>query len=121
MRVIAPIQERKAAGRQACHQLVRDSVPRVPEQPVELRHRTVVTDAEDAQHEPLRLAQAVALKVTAQLEKQLEMSTSEQIDEEILAEAAVRLGIGRRGWRGCRGDRKSTRLNSSHGYISYAV
>src|SRR2546422_2128123 len=27
---------------------------------------------------------------------------------------------GREGWRSCR-DRKSTRLNSSHGYISYAV
>src|SRR2546429_2495049 len=24
-------------------------------------------------------------------------------------------------WRNCRRDRKSTRLNSSHGYISYAV
>src|SRR2546422_10659053 len=24
-------------------------------------------------------------------------------------------------WHRCRGDRKSTRLNSSHGYISYAV
>src|SRR2546429_2432193 len=30
---------------------------------------------------------------------------------------------GERGWIQCkrRGDRKSTRLNSSHGYISYAV
>src|SRR2546422_4039641 len=28
---------------------------------------------------------------------------------------------GRKGRRGARTDRKSTRLNSSHGYISYAV
>src|SRR2546422_7688661 len=28
---------------------------------------------------------------------------------------------GRRSWSRCHGDRKSTRLNSSHGYISYAV
>src|SRR6266436_9490637 len=28
---------------------------------------------------------------------------------------------GRRSCRACRQDRKSTRLNSSHGYISYAV
>src|SRR2546422_7931438 len=34
------------------------------------------------------------------------------------------VGLGRRGARsreGAEGDRKSTRLNSSHGYISYAV
>src|SRR2546422_11598913 len=30
-------------------------------------------------------------------------------------------GYGRIGGRDARGDRKSTRLNSSHGYISYAV
>src|SRR5687768_18082402 len=29
--------------------------------------------------------------------------------------------VPRRGWVRVRGDRKSTRLNSSHGYISYAV
>src|SRR5439155_617265 len=52
----------------------------------------VVTDAEDAEHEQLRFAQAVALEVPAQLEKQLKMSAPEQIDEEVLAEAAVRLG-----------------------------
>src|SRR2546422_7147825 len=36
---------------------------------------------------------------------------------------AARAGIDRRGLRRPRGrrDRKSTRLNSSHGYISYAV
>ena len=39
----------------------------------------------------------MALEVPAQLEKQLEVGASEQIDEEVLAEAAVRLGIVRRG------------------------
>src|SRR5256884_1584419 len=29
--------------------------------------------------------------------------------------------IGKGPWRNAKGDRKSTRLNSSHGYISYAV
>src|SRR2546422_7525422 len=34
----------------------------------------------------------------------------------LLVHPAIDLGVG-----GCGGDRKSTRLNSSHGYISYAV
>src|SRR2546422_6672843 len=43
-----------------------------------------------------------------------------------MGEREEQLGGRRRGWRGrlepaVGGDRKSTRLNSSHGYISYAV
>src|SRR2546422_10156658 len=46
-------------------------------------------------------------------------------DDDRLARAAVRrpraAGAGPRPAPARRGDRKSTRLNSSHGYISYAV
>src|SRR5216684_6861865 len=37
------------------------------------------------------------------------------------ASAGGHRGSRRRGFPGCGRDRKSTRLNSSHGYISYAV
>src|SRR2546422_7711557 len=49
-----------------------------------------------------------------------------EIDSEIVEVRAGALGrlqsrLAREDWHDIRGDRKSTRLNSSHGYISYAV
>src|SRR2546429_8594004 len=61
------------------------------------------------------------------LQTQVDILTSPKVARAVaqelrLAETPGALAaLGMRGGRGGRTDRKSTRLNSSHGYISYAV
>src|SRR5579862_8870750 len=101
MRIVAAVQLRKTSSHEACDELVRHTRARAPEDSVELGDGAIVTDAQNAEHEPLPFGQAMAFEVALQAEEQLKVRAPEQKDEEILAEAAV--GVRRFGRRNRRG------------------
>src|SRR3712207_7036058 len=70
------------------------------------------------------LFRSVGLAVDHRLQSAASLAVAPELDQSIDEHAERLVGLGSRGARAARGDkrdRKSTRLNSSHANISYAV